>query len=188
MGSFAELWGVPFFMKKFSINPELAADYIIVVWLGVAIGSPLAGWWSNHIHSRRTPLLSLLCLSLISSSCLIYIDNLGNHLQLLMLFMMGLAAGSQPITFALIADNNAQENVGTAFGFNNMAVVSGAFLLQPMIGFILDCVWDGTLIHNIPQYSLVNYQYAFVTIPLASLIGILITYFGIYETLEHPKK
>ena len=102
--------------------------------------------------------------------------------------MMGRAAGSQPITFALIADNNAQENVGTAFGFNNMAVVSGAFLLQPMIGFILDCVWDGTLIHNIPQYSLVNYQYAFVTIPLASLIGILITYFGIYETLEHPKK
>lgn len=187
MGSFAELWGVPFFMKKLHITAELAADYIIIVWIGVAIGSPLAGWWSNFINSRRKPLLLLLGVSFISSICLIYIDSLNPVIRYIMLFLLGLSAGSQPITFALIADNNDQNNVGTAFGFNNMAVVSGAFLLQPLIGTLLDISWDGTIINRIPQYALSDYQFAFCVIPLASFAGLLITYFGIYETLDNKE-
>ena len=184
MGAFAELWGVPFFMKKMGITAEFAADYITVVWVGVAIGSPLAGWWSNFIQSRRMPLLILLSMSFISSVSIIYLNNLNPIILSILLFTLGLAAGSQPITFALIADNNDQNSFGTAFGFNNMAVVSGAFLLQPLIGLLLDISWDGKIINQIPQYTINDYQFAFCLIPLASLIGLLLTYFGIYETLD----
>ncbi len=187
MGTLAELWGVPFFMKKLAIPAHEAALLILIVWLGVALGSPITGWWSNHIQSRRKPLLLLLTISLLTSCLLIYIDNLGHSLRTIILFLLGFSAGAQPITFALIADNNAKGCVGTAFGFNNMAVVSGAFLLQPMIGYLLDWSWDGTMTNGIPVYQLHDYKLAFAVIPLASLIGLLVTYFGIHETLNEKK-
>lgn len=186
MGSLAELWGVPFLVKFHSLDSHEAALLVMIIWLGVAIGSPCAGWWTEYTQYHRTPLACLLLLSFITSIVLIYCTPSKNFI-LLNLFLMGCAAGAQPITFSLVALHAPPERIATAFGFNNMAVVCGASLLQPIIGLLLDFFWDGNT-PGIRVYDVVHYQYALTIVPCSILLGIIACYYITEHTTHknHP--
>lgn len=176
MGSLAELWGVPFLIRFHGLDAHHAALLILVVWIGVAVGSPAAGAMTEWSRSKTKLLFWLLLLSCLTTMILLYAQGLPFPLVLLNLFLMGFASGAQPITFSLIAENNPPERIGTAFGFNNMAVVCGASLLQPAIGGLLDVFWEGE-ISNMRIYSLLTYQKALTLIPLSILLGMLVTHY-----------
>ena len=175
MGSLAELWGVPFLVKFHNLDAHHAALMVMIIWLGVAVGSPLAGWWTEYTSKHILPLRFLLFLSLITTLVLIYFKTHSTILYI-NLFLMGFSAGAQPITFSLIALHNPPERIATAFGFNNMAVVCGASFLQPMIGGLLDLFWQGTS-DGSRIYSIATYQYALTVVPIAILIGIIACFF-----------
>ena len=61
--------------------------------------------------------------------------------------------GTQALTFGLVRDNNPTHIAGTAMGFNNMAIVLGGAIFQPVVGVILDHEWRGTLLHGIRVYD-----------------------------------
>lgn len=180
MGSLAELWGVPFLIQFHNLSAQDAALLIMIIWLGVAFGSPLAGFWCERVNNHRQPLILLLSLSAITTTILIYCNQLNHTLVYINLFLMGMAAGAQPVTFSLIAIHNPPSRIATAFGFNNMAVVCGASLLQPSIGLLLDYFWDGTY-DGIRIYSTATYQSALSIVPIAITLGILSGIFFIKE-------
>lgn len=178
---FAELWGVPFLMNLQKIDSTTAAAESAFIWLGIAIGSPIVGWWSDKICSRKTPILTCSIIALISSTILIY-AHIESIIGIeILLFCFGAAASSQVVTFGLVSDNNNPEVIGTAIGFNNMAVISGA-LLQSIVGFIISLLWQGTFANGAPKYGAYEFQCAFLIIPIISLVGIAITVFFIKET------
>lgn len=178
---FSELWGVPFLMDLQKIDNTTAASEATVVWYGIALGSPIAGWISNKIHSRKIPIIACAITSILSSTLLIYVDIDSTIVIETLLFFFGLAASSQPITFGLILDNNPKELIGTAIGFNNMAVISGA-VLQALAGYIINLYWSGAMINNSPSYSLYEFRYAFILLPAVSLIGLTTALFLLKET------
>ena len=63
---------------------------------------------------------------------------------------------------------------GLVTGFINMVVMSGGALIQPLIGKILDYVWDGHIEEGIPLYTLQNYRTALALIPVLMGIAVLI--------------
>ncbi|MBM93386.1 MAG: MFS transporter [Legionellales bacterium] len=182
MSIFAELWGTSFLMTSYHASQTEATAATAWIWIGVAIASPLAGGWSTRIRSRRIPLITFNAIGLFASCVLIFFHLNGWVMIDTLLFLLGVAAGSQPITFGLACDYNPPKIHGTAMGLNNMAVIAGGVLLQPLVGYLLNLFWDHQLKDGAPIYQLVDYQYALILIPIVYLLGLWATYFHIKET------
>ncbi|MBM4211684.1 MAG: MFS transporter [Gammaproteobacteria bacterium] len=181
IGALAEFIGPRFLSVKHQISIVDSAGLFIWVWILIGIFSPLIGWWSDHIFQRKKPLLLLGSIALIASLNLIY--GSGNlNLDLLWLCLIGVSAGAQPITFALVTENQPKHVIATAIGFNNMAVASGAFITQPIIGSLMDVFWQGEMAGGIPTYSLYEYTMALSLVPACISLGLIFCYFYIHET------
>lgn len=182
---FAELWGIPFLMDLQHISNAAAANETAFIWYGLAIASPIAGWWSDKIASRTKPLIVFAAIGFVSSSLLIY-GNITNILTVdCLLFFFGASAAAQSITFGIISDNNEQDVISTAIGFNNMAVISGA-VLQTVVGLVINAFWQGHLDNGVPIYTVTEFKYGFILIPCISLMLMFTGKFLIKET--HCKK
>ena len=181
IGALAEFIGPRFLSVKHHISMTESAGLFIWVWVLIGLFSPLIGWWSDHISRRKVPLLLLGSMSLVASLNLIYISS-DLNLDMLWLCILGVCAGAQPITFALVTDNNPKHVIATAIGFNNMAVASGAFITQPIIGSLMDFFWQGELANGIPTYSIHEFTMALGFIPICIGLGILVCYLYINET------
>ncbi|MGD9153128.1 MAG: MFS transporter [Gammaproteobacteria bacterium] len=179
---FAVLWGVPFLMTFYKINASVAAFAVSLVWVGVGIGCPLVGWWSDHVGKRCLPLYMTAFLGVITSCLILYINNTSIYLMYVWLFLLGASVSGMVVTFGVIKDINALSVVGTANGFNNMAILVGGIIFQPMVGFILHALWNGKLVNNIPIYSLFNYRIALSIVPLCFLLALFVSLFFIQET------
>ncbi|MDF1794975.1 MAG: MFS transporter [Coxiellaceae bacterium] len=181
---FATLWGPSFLARAYNVSMTKATALTSLVWIAIGIGSPIAGWWSNRIQRRCRPLIILAVIGLASSITMLYINDLPKWLLSLMLLLFGASASSQVITFGLVLDNNHDTVMGTAAGFNNMAVVAGGILLQPLVGIIIDYMWKKNPLYlgSSPLYSLTEYHTALIVIPLCFITGIITSVYFIRET------
>ncbi len=178
----ASLWGVPFLTQHYHTNLITAATGISAIWVGVAVSSPIVGWWSNYIKRRNVPLIICYMIGLIASTVVIYGHHIHWPAMYILLFLIGVSAAAQVVTFGVVQDNNPATVEGTAVGFNNMAVIFGGIILQPLIGIILKSNWHGLIINGMPSYTLLNYRQALFVVPLSSLIGLIVTLFFLRET------
>lgn len=179
---FAELWGISFFSTAYSISKANAAIFIALIWIGIAIFSPIIGWWSNRINNRRIPLIVSGIVACLSSLAIIYVDNLPYVLMGALLILFGAAGGAMCVTFGMVQDNMPPAVAGTAVGFNNMAIIGGGVFLQPLVGMLLDAKWNGKLVENLPSYTLQNYRYALMVIPIVGAFSIFTALFLLKET------
>lgn len=180
---FAALWGVPYLSTRFNLSAYHAAFGTMMMWLGSGISSPFIGYLSSKIKRRKPilwfgSLLGLLCFSLI-----LYFPNLSFVEISILLFFAGIGTSAHILTFALVRDNNPPSIVGTSIGFNNMAVVIGGAILQPIGGFILNHYWNGVdHVHGVPKYTMYAYEISLSIIPILYLIGFLVSFLFIKET------
>lgn len=187
MTLFSAWWGVNYLTKYYDISMVDAGQAITFIWLGNAFASPVIGWWSNRINSRRIPIITSAFLATISSLVVLFVPHLSWGLMCLSLCVLGAAASSHAITFGIVQDNMPPEVAGTAVGFNNMMVVLGGMVLTPVVGFVLDRLWDGTLESGLHSYSILNYQWALVVIPICGLVGLIVSIFFVKETHCQPQ-
>ncbi|QVL57027.1 MAG: MFS transporter [Simkaniaceae bacterium] len=185
---FAALWGVPYLRVRFQVPTTYAALAMALLWIGIGLTSPFIGWLSNKIGKRRPLIIICAVIGLICSLILFYLPGITFGLSFIFLFGMGVAAGGQILSFALVKDNNRPSIVGTAFGLNNMAVVAGGALFQPFVGFLLQVLWDGSKDGwGVPVYSIVNYHLGLIVVPACFLLGVISSVFFIKETYCRPK-
>ena len=178
----AALWGVPFLIALHGIENTQAAFAISMLWIGVAISSPFWGWVSDHLGRRNLPLQICSVIGLVTSILLIYVPSVPFWGTCVVLFLIGVAGAGQIVTFALVRENNRPSMTGAAVGLNNMAVVAGGALFQPLVGWLLYLFWDGSSCTGVPVYTLGNYQMALAIVPACFLAALLISIFYIRET------
>jgi len=181
---FAALWGVPYLQEKYQVSVVAASGLCSMIWLGIGIGSPLLGWISDRIESRRIALIISAVLGLVATVVLLYTPELPLGWSYLTLFVLGLGAGGQTVSFAVVKENNTQEYVGTASGFNNLSVLIGGAIFQPLVGYILQHTESWRLVNGVHVYNIDAYKTALVVMPLCFLASLLIACFLIKET--HP--
>lgn len=181
---FAALWGVPFLQEKYQISVLVASGLCSMIWLGIGLGSPLLGWFSDKIESRRLALLLSAVLGLGASLTLLYLPGLSCAWAYFVLFVFGLGAGGQTVSFAVVKENNLPELVGTASGFNNLSVLIGGAVFQPLVGYFLQKTDAWHVVDGVHVYSLSSYNTALVILPLCFLSSLLIAAFLIKES--HP--
>lgn len=181
--TFAALWGVPFLAVKYTISTPLAGSMCAMIWLGMGIGSPIAGWFSEKFSSRRKPLGFCALLGVATVIVVIYVPNIPLSLMFVLLFLFGVATSGQSLSFNLINDNMPSKVIGTAMGFNNMLIVMSGAIFQPFVGSILNHLWNGHMQNGAPVYTLQNYQYAFILLPIFYLLSYIVNKCWIKETL-----
>ncbi|MES2218314.1 MAG: MFS transporter [Pseudomonadota bacterium] len=137
MSSVASLWGVPFLTSVDHVSPTSAAFLCSLMWLGLAVASPLLGIISTAMGKRVSPLAISALIGAIAFGLFLEF-NFSPAVLGILLFFSGVACSGQALSFTLVKENNAHEVKATALAFNNMAVViSGAFF-QPLIGKLID--------------------------------------------------
>jgi MFS family permease len=171
------LWGVPHMMLVYGIERDIAGFSASLMTIGFAIGGPLGGFLSDYFRRRKLPLIFASLLSLVLWATMLYAPTLPLPVYQVLLFLVGLFGGSMILVIALGRELSPPSIGGAVTGFVNGAFVGGGALLQPIIGIVLDWVWDGTVSADggVPVYTPANYDTALVIIPVASGIGFLLS-------------
>lgn len=179
---FPALWGVPYVMGKYQIPNTTAAFANSMVWVGVGLFSPLLGYLSDKCQRRKVFLSASSFLGLIASLLLLFTSHLPYAVLCVLFFFIGCASSGNMLCFALAKDINRPSVVSTAMGFNNMTVVLSGAVLQPVVGWILSKLWDGTMSQGAPLYTTQNYTVALISVPICYIISLLTSIFWIKET------
>jgi MFS family permease len=171
---FCGLWGVPFLMNKMMITKTTAANYISLVFVGWAIASPLWGIYSNRIGLRKPPLYIGSIGALICSTLFIFAPISSSFIMQILLFAFGIfSAGFLP-AFTVAKELCNKKYVATGLSFMNMMNMLGIALAQPLIGFILDRMWQGELNGTVRVYPMQAYYTGLAILPIGMLIALII--------------
>ena len=173
MLSFAGLWGVPYLMQAYDISRPAAAASTSLLLVGWGIGAPLAGWLSDRMK-RRKPLMVLGSLvALATFTAIIYTPSLSLGSVRVLLLINGFFSGSMVLSFAVAREYNHPESAGATLGFVNTFVMAAGAIFQPLIGWLLDLNWDGTIEAGARIYSASTYRMAFLTIVASGTASLL---------------
>lgn len=171
---FCGLWGVPFLMNKMLIAKSTAANYISLVFVGWAIASPLWGIFSNRIGLRKPPMYIGCIGALICSILFIFAPIHSSIVMEFLLFIFGIfSAGFLP-AFSVAKELCNKKYVATGLSFMNMMNMVGIALAQPLIGYVLDRMWQGEMSGTVRLYPLEAYHTALAILPLGMFIALLI--------------
>ena len=182
---FAALWGIPYLQQKYQISVLAASGLCSMIWIGIGVGSPLLGWLSDRCSSRRLALGISSVFGLAATLILLY-SHLPTGWMYLVLFFFGFGAGGQTVGFGVVKDNNPLELVGTASGFNNLSVLLGGAIFQPIVGILLQHSKDWIVVNGVPIYTIQSYNQALLVLPCCYLASLIIALFLLKES--HPER
>jgi MFS family permease len=182
---FGELWGPPYLEGAHYYTRADSAKAVSMVFLGWAIGGPLAGWISDKMGRRRLPLLVGAIGTAVTIGLVFCLPmTTPKYVMFSLIFLFGLFASSEVITFAVAKELVPIHLTGSAIAFTNMLVMLGGALLQPLVGAILDMRWQGEIVDKLRVYSPADYQMAMIAIPIGALVAAVLVY-RLKETAHH---
>jgi MFS family permease len=177
MLAFGGLWGVPWLNTVHGYSTTEAAGITSMLFVGWAIFSPLAGWASDRT-GRRNLILRLGSLTaLLATACLVYLTPDNSAVLMALIFVIGAGGSSMTVCFGSVKELNDINYASTSLGLMNMCVVGAGAVMQPLIGWLLDLNWDGTMQAGARIYAAGNYSTAFfslLVINCAALAGSLL--------------
>ncbi len=156
------LWGVPFLASAYELDRPASAFYTSFSLLGWAIGAPFFGWLSDRIGSRKLPLVFGTGLNAGLIAIIAFMPGLTLTLMAAVFFLSGFTGGCMVISFALGREVSAKRLHGSVSGLINGMTVGAGAVLQPIIGWLLDLRWDGTMLAGARVYQTGDYRFAFL--------------------------
>ncbi len=172
--TFGALWGVPFLQTAYGLDRSSAALVTSAMLVSWGIGSIVVGWLSDRIGRRRLP---MTVSAVASTACYAWAFAEPDHSigALAALVIVGsLVAGGMVVAFAAGREHVPAEASGAVMGVINTGVMLvGGAIMQPLIGWLLDRQWDGTLVDGRPIYEAAAYREAFLTVPVLVAVAAL---------------
>jgi len=177
-----ELWGRDFLEHIHALNHTQASHAISYLFLGWAIGGPLAGWLADHWGRRRVMIFSAL-MGLILLPLLFYVSNLSLSIIGSITFLYGLTNTGLIASYTTAGELHDKSLGGFSMAIANMFSVLLGALFMPLLGFLLD--WHaqarfteiGTL-----ALSVEDYQRSTLILPLCLSLALVCAWFN-KETL-----
>ncbi len=174
MLAFVDLWGVPFLMKLYGIDRATAASVTTMFYVGVGIGAPFVALLSDYFKERRVLMTVGAALSIICNAIIIYTPGVPLSGMYGLLFAAGFVFSSQPLIFSSVCQLTPHASNGTAISFTNMIVMMLGLVLQPLVGKFLEVAWSGGMENGVPLYTIADYRFALMSIPICLIISLLL--------------
>jgi sugar phosphate permease len=173
------LWGVPYLMKIYAWSNAEAGGFYSLFWIGLGLGSPFIGWFSDRIHSRKIPFAVCFVLGILS--CIFYMKGpaIPQYLMAFLLFFLGFVASTQSLTFAAAKDIVPHNHFVAISGLINLSAVFTGVIMQPLMGKIMDmhARTHGNLIPG--PYLISDYQVSLIPILFFLALGLVVSIFGL---------
>lgn len=177
-------WGALYLTQAHHLSRTESSLAVSMLFIGTAIGSPLAGFISDHIGKRRLPMIIGALLSLAIFLVLMFTPNLSVGAAIIIFLLLGIITSAQVIGYPVIAELNPQEITATATGIASMLIMGAGFLI-PTFGWLMEINWDHKIIDNVPFYSVSDYRLAMGIMAVTFVIGLIAAFF-IKETNCRP--
>jgi len=187
MIAFVDLWGIPFLMELYDVDKATAGSVTTMFYFGAGIGSPVVALISDYFRARKMPMAIGAALAALCNIIIIYVPDIPLSIMYMLLFLAGFIFSAQPLIFASVCQLTPHGSNGTAVSFTNMIVMMLGLVVQPLIGWFLDWVWGGMMQNGIPFYTVSDYRFALLSIPLSLIFALLLLPL-IPETFPQLKK
>lgn len=174
---FLDVWAIPYLKTVHNLTAEQAALAVSIMLTGWIVSSFCSGALSDIFGTRKAPLLIGGILASIVACILLYVANIPLYVIYGLLFLFGVCCGPHPLCFTLSKENNPHEISGTTVAFANFLIMMGGFIFQPIVGDILDFLWDGRIEQGLRIYTAQNYTMALSIIPIGLILSIGLTLF-----------
>jgi len=174
---FGELWGKTYLEQAHHLTKVEAARTISAMFLGWAVGAPIAGYFSDRSGRRVLPLVIGAVMSLICISLVLYCPGLSYVSLNILLFFYGVFSATEIIVFVMAKENSGALLSGTVFAATNMIVTLGGVVFQPLVGKLLDTFGDSGMVGNEHVYTVLDYQLALSILPLSLLMVTVVAFF-----------
>lgn len=174
MLAFVDLWGIPFLMELYDIDKATAGSVTTMFYFGVGIGSPVVALLSDYFRARKMPMAIGAALAALCNIVIIYVPDIPLSMMYVLLFMAGFIFSAQPLIFASVCQLTPHGSNGTAISFTNMIVMMLGLVVQPLIGWFLDGAWSGIMQNGVPFYTVSDYRFALLSVPLSLLLALVI--------------
>jgi len=181
---FGELWGKSYLECAHHLTKMDAAKTISALFLGWAVGAPLAGYLSDWTGRRVLPLVIGAFLSLICISIVLYWPGLSYLSLSIWLFLYGVFSATEIIIFVMAKENSGAKLSGTVFAATNMIVTMGGVLFQPLVGKLLDIFGSHDIMAGEHVYHAVDYQWALAILPISLIVVLIFALFFLKDSHE----
>lgn len=180
----ADLWGPGFIKEKFGLSRADAAQTSMLIYLGMAIGSPVLTWISERYRVLNR-VIRLACLGLLTlCATLLYGPVFGILPLQAIVIGMGFFSGAEMCCFSGAATFAHPRNSGITIGFVNTLNMLFAAILQKLTGVIMHYNWDGSVNDNgLPIYSSTNYISGLTSLAVIVTVSLII---GLFLKHKHP--
>ena len=174
-------FGIPYLMQIYGLPRDQAAALGALTAIGMGCGGPLTGFLSDRLmRSRRWPYLLLTAGSALIWVLWAFWNGGQPPLPVLYVFyfLLGLTNAMFILGLTIAKELNPPELAGVATGFMNISSFAGAGLYQPLVGWLLDLGWTGTIVDGVRVYPLAAFQLTFfaaIAACLLALTGALLT-------------
>lgn len=180
--SFSGMWGVPYLMQVYGFDNALASRFVLLLTLGILVGSAFVGWAADRLGQTRALIIGGSgALTLFWFYVVVFARAMPPAWLLGPLYF---AAGATGIVFMLCFANTKAVNhpqlSGTATGVVNIAGFLTTALVNVLIGWRLDKLWDGTVIEGVRFYGQAGFQRALLILVACSAVSFAAS-FAIYE-------
>ena len=171
VNSFTSLWGVAFLTSVYPMSSALAAKVMSTVFLGLALGCPFNGYVSKKYGCERE---SMQICSIICAICMAIVIYVKVTLPILyvLFFIIGLMCAVYVQSFAIVGQSVPEKIQATSMSVTNMLIMSGAPLLQILIGAVLDSHSFG-FAHD----EHLNFQIALSILPIGMILAYGLCFF-----------
>jgi nitrate/nitrite transporter NarK len=176
--TFAGLWGVPFLVSQYGFSVREAALVTSAMLLAWSASSMAYGPLSERMGRRKPLYAGGLAVTLALWSIVVFVPALPRAVLVALLLAVSVSVGVFIVNFAFAKESVPARLGGTASGIANMGVMLGGMFMQPLVGFMLDRHWDGTLANGARVYGFAAWQWGFALMLAWGVLALVLLAFA----------
>ncbi|WP_119343597.1 MFS transporter [Facilibium subflavum] len=190
--AFAGLWGNNYFREQYHISTSQAASIISMIFIGLAIGSPVIGKISEHLDRRKPVMLSFHIIATIMLAIVLTFKTTP-FIASLCLLIFGFCLGIYMLTFAIGRRINSIAVTATVAALINTGEPVLGAIFDPLIGYFLELHWQGNYINKagqivtyakgavpdnaIKHFAVSSYHFAFLILTVSMILAFILLCF-----------
>ena len=168
--AFGGLWGSGYIRKAYALDAVAAAGTSSILLVGGIAGSLFYGWYSDHLRSRKRPMVQAGIGGLLIISLLLYIPGIPLPLFKSGLFLAGFFSSANIISYAVALDLYPALS-GLSIGFLSTCYYAGNATSQPLVGLLLQHHADSA--RGMDDPTLGDYRFALSSLVLFMALALI---------------
>lgn len=171
------LWGMHYLVEVRHVTLVQASYATTMFFVGIMLGSPAFGWFSDKIGRRVLPMVLGSLFSLVVMFALMYAPDLSLPTIIFLFFLIGFVTSSQVLSYPTIAELNPIFLTSTAVSIDSICIMSSGFIFQPFFGWLMEKHGSHEVVNGVTVYTAQDFNYAMLIMPIAFIIALVITFF-----------